>query len=115
MDAVFDASALLERACGDVDLMTELVQLFLSESPGLLDKLEGALKDSDTERVIDAVHKLRGSLLNLSAGAASAAALDIEKKAHQGQLEQISIDGLKSELAALREALFSTGYPARNV
>jgi HPt (histidine-containing phosphotransfer) domain-containing protein len=116
-EPAFDPAGLLDRACGDVELMRELVVLFLNESPRHCASLEEAMASANGDGIIDAAHKLRGCLLNLSAGPSSAAALKVEVLGREGRLAELptAMKALLAELGSLRDALFATVNPERNV
>jgi len=52
----------LERLGGDEDLFRELCQIFLEESPKLVQKLREAISDCDPKAVMRAAHSLKGEL-----------------------------------------------------
>ena len=77
----FDRAAALVRANGDVALLAELATLFLEETPPTLDAIEVALAASDQVSVERLAHRLKGSLLTLSAEPAAKIALTLETMA----------------------------------
>ena len=64
---VFDYEDFLDRIDGDVDLLKEVVEIFLQDTPGLLADLYTAIKHGDAESVERAAHTLKGATANISA------------------------------------------------
>jgi HPt (histidine-containing phosphotransfer) domain-containing protein len=73
-----DFAGLWERVDGNVELLEELVGLFLDHSPRLLTQMEAALAQGDCRRAERAAHTLKGSLLNLCAITGAELALELE-------------------------------------
>jgi CheY-like chemotaxis protein len=86
-DRAVNAAALLARFRGDADLLKELVDLFLQESPGILSEIERAIAARDAAALHMAAHTLKGSVGNFMAHEAAEAALRLEKIARSGDLE----------------------------
>ena len=110
----FDPSALWQRVDGDMQLLGELVKIFAAEYPELLLKIDAATRDGDAEALREASHKLKGSLLQLSAPVAAQAASNLERLAASNSLNNVvlSVNMLKTEidfLARLLEAMVSSG------
>jgi PAS domain S-box-containing protein len=81
-----DRQAVLSRLEGDVDLMRELVKIFLQDAPRLLAEAKSALADGDATRLQRAAHTLKGAASNFSALAAAGAAERLETVARDGDL-----------------------------
>jgi two-component system sensor histidine kinase/response regulator len=103
----FDPARLLTLAGGEEALVKVVVDLFLSDTPSLWSSLEEAAEQGNTDALARAAHKLKGSLLNMAAGPASAAARELEVLAREGRLEEArqGVSTLRAELARLRKAL----------
>jgi two-component system sensor histidine kinase/response regulator len=106
----FDGNGLLARADGNVQLMKELVNLFLAEYPKSLSTIGDAVAKRDSKKLEFAAHTLKGALSNLSATQASEVAMRLEMMGRQGNLEEAEkiyaeleqqIERLEPELAAL--------------
>jgi two-component system sensor histidine kinase/response regulator len=97
----------LDRLGGDEELLRELCQIFLEESPKLLQKLRQAIIDADPDAVMRAAHSLKGELGYLSAAGASQAARELEDMGHEKNLSRASesLAVLERELAGLHLAL----------
>ena len=106
-DEVFDLAGMRARVEDDMDLLAEMVELFLESSPALVADVEAAVAAGDAARLTVAAHKLRGVLRNMSATASADAALDLESMGRQADLSEAtrSIGLLKREIARLRSAL----------
>ena len=75
---VWQKSEALDRLEGDEDLLRELCQIFLEESPKLLEKLKRAVNESDPTAVMQAAHSLKGELSYLGAENACSVAKQLE-------------------------------------
>ncbi len=64
---VFDYEDFLDRIDGDVDLLKEVIEIFLEDTPRLLAVLYSGIKSGDTEAVERAAHTLKGATANISA------------------------------------------------
>jgi two-component system, sensor histidine kinase and response regulator len=97
----------LERLGGDEELLRELCQIFLEESPKLLVKLRQAILDSDAQGVIRAAHSLKGELGYLGAAGASQAAQELEDMGHQNNLFRAGeiLVGLERDVTSLHLAM----------
>ena len=97
----------LERLGGDEDLLRELCQIFLEESPKLLQQLREAIAGADPQAVVRAAHSLKGELGYMGAAGAAQAARELERMGHENSLsratEQFAV--LDRELTALRLVL----------
>ena len=76
----------LERLDGDEDLLRELCQIFLEESPKTLRNLRQALAEGDAGAVMRAAHSLKGEVGYLGAGVASQAARKLEDMGRENKL-----------------------------
>ncbi len=86
--ASVDASALVERVGGDLDLLADLVSLFGENSQALLDDLERALEARDCEAASRVAHSLKGSIGNFSTGPAYETVRAVEQAARAGSLDE---------------------------
>jgi CheY-like chemotaxis protein len=82
-----DRASLLERVEGDQELLTEMIHLFKDDVPNLLAAMRNALEQGDMTVLERSAHSLKGALSNLSARAAAAAALQLEKDANNKDAE----------------------------
>lgn len=64
---VFDYEDFLHRIDGDVDLLKEVIEIFLEDTPALLANLYAGIRSGDAEAVERAAHTLKGSAANISA------------------------------------------------
>jgi two-component system sensor histidine kinase/response regulator len=108
--ASWDKSKALHRLGDDEELLKELCQIFLEESPKLLHKLQQSVAAGDPEGVMRAAHSLKGESSYLNASGASQAARQLEEMGHAKDLSRASdtlavlereVAGLQLELKAL--------------
>lgn len=83
---VWQRAEALERLGGDEDLLRELCQIFLEESPKLLQTLRQAAVAGDAEAVMRAAHSFKGELSYLGAEEATHAARILENMGHEKDL-----------------------------
>lgn len=109
MDTVIDRAALLAMVEGDMELVKELAELFLSDYPHRLAELREAITAGDATALARGAHTLKGAVSNLAAHAASAAALCLERLARTEDLAQVSAAyaSLESEIRRLVPVLTS--------
>jgi two-component system, sensor histidine kinase and response regulator len=105
-----DRAALLEHFDGDVDLLHEIADTFLTHSPALMLAVCDAAAARDAVRLQHAAHSLKGTVANFGAHAAVAAALRLERMGAEHSLDdvdaacadlQTKVDMLSVELAQL--------------
>ena len=70
-----------------MQLLREVVEIFAAEYPEMMRQIEQAMNQADVEQLRKVSHKLKGSLLQFSAPAASGAAADLEHLATNDALE----------------------------
>jgi two-component system, sensor histidine kinase and response regulator len=110
---MFDRTRALERTGGDTDLLRELAEVFLEQSPRWLAEISQAVTDGDARRLQRAAHSLKGGVDSFGARLAYDAALEIEKMARANELGgaaemhfalRVQVERLVTELSAfLRE------------
>ena len=111
-DAV--VTAVLERLGGDAQLAQELAAIFLHDLPGMLGRIEGALRDRNGEALRMEAHALKGAVANFGLDAVTAAALRLEKLGRDGGFAEADTawGQLRAELHAAEGALRELESPA---
>jgi len=104
---VFDLAALKARVEDDVDLMAEMIELHLHNSPQLLAEIESAVAFGHRAKLIRASHTLKGVLKSMCANRSAQAALQLEILGNSGELKHAgeAFAELKSEFEQLQTAL----------
>ncbi|WP_309242944.1 response regulator [Hyalangium versicolor] len=102
-----DSASLLRRVEGDVNLMKEVIDLYIIQLPSLRAALDEALRREDAQEVARAAHAMRGVFLNLSAGPAATAAGQLEDHGREGRLTELgpAADSLLRELSRVQGSL----------
>lgn len=78
----FDITPLRElKEIGGLELVQELAEVFLSDTPQLLAKIQAALDSEDWDALALASHSLKSSAYYLGAIALSAVSADLEREA----------------------------------
>jgi CheY-like chemotaxis protein/HPt (histidine-containing phosphotransfer) domain-containing protein len=104
-----DQELLLEAFDGDWDFLKEVVDVFLSDYPGLLDNLRRAHKDGESDTLMRAAHSLKGMLKNFQADSAAEIAFDLEKKGREDTFDGVpkAIENLAAKVTQLDQTLRS--------
>ncbi len=104
-----DESLALSRVGGDVDLLKEVIGLFLDDYPGTFEKIKSAVSASDATALEHHAHSLKGSVSTFGAGRAFEAAFELEKQGRNKDLRGASegLSQLEQALEALRPELES--------
>jgi two-component system, sensor histidine kinase and response regulator len=109
----FSESAALESTGGDRELARELISVFLSEVPGWMRELEGAVQRGDAGEVQRLAHTIKGAVDSCGAPQAYDASMLLERMGRGGELggAQAQYATLDRELARVRPELVA--YIAR--
>jgi len=99
---LIDRVSLLERVEGDQELLAEMIGLFQEGAPHLLSAMREALQSGDMAALEMSAHSLKGAVGNLSAKAAAAAALQLEKDAKNKNAESAKESLMEVERAVSR-------------
>lgn len=105
----FDPESLWKRVDGDLGLLRELTEVFAEEAPRMLARIEDAIVHGSALELKKASHQMKGSVLQFSAHAAAAAALELEEKGRRGSVAGAGpfLKTLRHEIDLLQEALRS--------
>ncbi|HEX9123624.1 MAG TPA: response regulator, partial [Actinomycetota bacterium] len=98
---------LLENMGGDRELVSELVEQFLSDAPGLVAAARRGLEAGDADEVRRAAHTLKSNAATFGANELAERSRRLEASAKQGSLEdeQAQVTGLAEELERVQGAL----------
>ena len=95
-----DQELLLKAFDGDWSFLEEVVEVFLSDYPRLMDELRKASKEKDGDLLMRSAHSLKGMLKNFQADSAAEAAFELEIK---GKSEDF--DGVQENIEALEDRM----------
>ena len=103
LSPVIDKELLLQAFDGDWDFLKEVVDVFLSDYPKLLEDLRQASQDGNSDTLMRAAHSLKGMLKNFQADPAAGIAFELEKKGKEDNFDGVpqtieSLAGLVDEL-----------------
>ena len=106
----FDFNHALERVEGDHALLSEIVQIFLDETPKKLEILRAAISQKDSKAIERMAHSLKGELGYLGVSAVSQKARDLEEMSRINDLMRApeSFVALETELSALMDSMRCT-------
>ena len=79
----------LEKVGGDENLLRELCQIFLAESPKLMRKMEKAMAENDPVALRRAAHSLKGEVSYLSADSVFETARELERRGDANDLASV--------------------------
>jgi len=102
-----DKSLALSRVGGDVELLKEVVELFLDHYPATFERIKEAVASRDASALEQHAHSLKGSVSTFGANRAFEAAFTLEKQGRSGDLTAApdSVLQLEQALEALRPEL----------
>lgn len=105
----FDPRDLWDRLNGDVELLRDMVEIFLEQYPGMLQGIAAAIERGSFQDVQKSSHSLRGAALNLSGVGAATLAESLERKGQEKSLQGATqvLASLEREIAVLAESLHS--------
>ncbi len=108
-DELLDLQGALRRLDGDRELLAELAQFFLEDSPGLLEKLRDGLRSGEAKTVQRAAHSLKGLAANFGARGTVDAASAVEEHGQSGDLAAATagLPQLERQVELLQTALIS--------
>jgi PAS domain S-box-containing protein len=104
----FDAQAALKQCMGDEEMLAQMIQFFFTDYASLLPQIHAALQQGDLPKLGKLAHRLKGTLLYLSADIAREAAAEVERVGlYGGQLTEAedAVRWLKRECELLKASL----------
>jgi two-component system sensor histidine kinase/response regulator len=108
--ATIDIELLLKAFDGDWSFLKEVVEVFLSDYPRLVDDLLRASEAKDSDLLMRSAHSLKGMLNNFQADSAAEVAFELERK---GKLEDF--DGVQANIKTLQNRLTGVDKRLRNI
>ncbi|MBM4031784.1 MAG: response regulator [Planctomycetes bacterium] len=110
---VLDTEGALRGLVDDRELLRDLVQVFISETPARLAAARAACGKGDCERVLRIAHTVAGSASVVCAARIHHAALALESAAREGQADRLAglLDAVEAELRLLRDTVERQSLP----
>jgi len=107
LSPAIDKGALLKAFDGDWNFLKEVVDVFLSDYPKLLDDLRRAHKESDSDTLMRAAHSLKGMMKNFQAEPAAEVAFELERKGKEENFDGVpdTIETLAGQVAEVDKIL----------
>jgi two-component system sensor histidine kinase/response regulator len=104
---IINKDEVMERIGGDMELLSEMVEIFLDDNPDLMKKMQDAILKGDAITLERAAHTLKGSVGNFSAVKAYDAALKLEKMSRDNDITNAekAFALLENEIQQLKTAL----------
>jgi two-component system sensor histidine kinase/response regulator len=97
---IIDEEELMYRMDNDLDLLSDLYDIFVEDYPTMLKEIEVALVHREPEVLFRAAHSIKGTLSSLSALPATESARKLEKYAKENDL-----DGAEEEFVQLKKEI----------
>ncbi len=112
---VMDWNAAVKHLEGDVELLKEIAQVFLDQSPALLSVMREAAETGDNKALERAAHTIKGSVSNFAAKGAFDAAHQLENIGRRGDLSSVeeAFSILEDEIERLKPALVALGRESK--
>jgi CheY-like chemotaxis protein len=110
--AIFDSEALLKRLMGDRPLARIVIAGFLEDFPSQLKQLRKRLAEADAPGARMQAHTLKGSAATVAAGSLCAIAVEMERLAEAGELDQFGklLPRAVEQFERLKSALEHAGW-----
>lgn len=104
---IWDTEQTLARLDGDQDLLRQLADLFVTQGPKEMREVQEALLQGDASRLVQAAHKLKGSVIQFSAPSVIAIVKELDQLSRSGDLQAAAscFAKLQPELDQLRSVL----------
>jgi signal transduction histidine kinase/CheY-like chemotaxis protein/HPt (histidine-containing phosphotransfer) domain-containing protein len=108
---VIDWKGAFKHFEGDVDLLKEIAEMFLEETPLILAKIKDAVRRGDHNALERAAHTVKGSVGNFAAKHAFQAAQRVEQIGRDGDMGEAedAYKALDAEIEKLKPALAALG------
>ncbi|WP_423146340.1 Hpt domain-containing protein [Rubrolithibacter danxiaensis] len=106
-----DLSYLNEIACGSVEFMIDMINIFLEQTPLYMEQLIAAVNQQDWKTVGDVAHKIKPTLAFMGVNSAKDTMAEIERKARAlSSLETIAeeVEGIGAVISNLYSRLEQT-------
>ena len=106
-EQVFDMTEALENVGEDMDLLKEIIEIFLKDFPNQMEQIQEGILAGDSNAVEQAAHSLKGSVANFAAGRAREAAYRLEVLGREGNLGEAkeALADLEREIGDLEAAM----------
>ncbi len=86
---IFDRENLLDRLGNDEVLCRKILDMFLQDVPGIIEKLKTAVNDNDAEQTRMEAHTIKGMSANMGACRLNEAASEMETAGEEGELDKV--------------------------
>lgn len=112
---IINKDQFMERVGGDIDLLKELVDIFVDTREMMLSELDQAIREGNAEATERAAHTIKGAVGNFAADRAFQAALELETMGRDKKMRnaaeaykilELEIGYLKDALTALSQEAF---------
>ncbi len=111
MDDLIDKDDMLARVDGDLELLADLVEIFLEDCPRLMSEIQQAVADQNGDALERSAHAFKGSVGNFTTKSPFEVAMRLELMGRQGNLGDANdaLSLLEKEIARLKPVLATYG------
>ncbi len=104
---VFDRAALSERLMGDEDLIGQIVDVFLDDTPRRIETLKSHVIGADAENIRRQAHAIKGAAANVGGEELRRIAFEMEKRSAAKDMERVKLlmPQLETGFEQLRRAM----------
>jgi CheY-like chemotaxis protein len=113
-DLEINRTVLLERVDGDLELLRELVDLFVMDCPRALREIRAAIDEKNCRALNRAAHSFRGAIGNFGPSQAFGAAEELEARAEAQDLSNAAEIYVQLEAAAKQMQVTLKSFLSRN-
>ncbi len=108
---VLDRDFAIEQACGDLEFLNELLELFVADASSQMESMQGALSEGDNDVAERNAHSNKVSAANIGALAVQEVAKTLEAMIREGELDRVGpqIATVQTELDRFKEHVEGDG------
>jgi two-component system, sensor histidine kinase and response regulator len=110
-DDIMDMEEVMERVGDDMELLTDMAELFLDDCPRLMSEIRESITRQDSKVLEHSAHTLKGSASNFSAASVVEAAFRLEQMGRDGDIThaEAAYATLEQEMQRLEPVLMMFG------
>jgi two-component system sensor histidine kinase/response regulator len=102
LNEVFDKDEVMERVDGDIELLMEMIELFISDYPRLMSNIKNSITQKDSKELARNAHTLKGSVGNFAANSVYDTALTLEIMGRNNDISDAGEAYIKLEKESIR-------------
>lgn len=87
LDEVLNKDEIMERIDGDIELLMDMIELFIADCPKLMSNIKNAIDQKNSNELKRSAHTLKGSVSNFSAQLVYDITLELEFMGRNNDME----------------------------